>query len=278
MNKEELKTTLIKLNVCIDNEYLNKYVELMVSHTYSERKRRLTQRHHIIPQYYYKFNDMTVDDTDDNCVNLTRGEHAYAHYYLSLCSTNNKYTNANVYALKYIIGKNIDLGTFDLSLLDTEEFQKRYENARQYTYVRSHAIDVNKKVQQTLKGRPSPNKGNKKSLPSNKKRYVNPNVKNIKLSMLASKRIGEKNSFFGKKHSDISKKKIALKNGYSVAMLDYDTHEVIKTFISASDAAKYLTELGLASGVYANHRILDVCKSKDLTRVAYGYHWKFTDK
>lgn len=51
-----------------------------------------------------------------------------------------------------------------------------------------------------------------------------------------------------------------------IAMLDKDTMQILKTFNSASDAARYLNKTRNANG-----HIIAVCKGKRKT--AYGYKW-----
>ena len=54
----------------------------------------------------------------------------------------------------------------------------------------------------------------------------------------------------------------------SVAMLDKNTLQILRTFNSASDAARFLHKDRSANG-----HIIAVCKGKRKT--AYGYHWKY---
>lgn len=56
-------------------------------------------------------------------------------------------------------------------------------------------------------------------------------------------------------------------NSQPVVMLDKDTSEEIKTFISLKEAQRYLNK------TRASNHISDVCKGKRKT--AYGYKWKF---
>ena len=94
-----------------------------------------------------------------------------------------------------------------------------------------------------------------------------------KLSEAASHRTGERNSFYGKHHSDATKKKISSANSKPVAMVDIVTSEVVKTFPSAQNATDYLIEIGATSNKHASSRILKICHGYD--KSAYGYVWKF---
>lgn len=86
---------------------------------------------------------------------------------------------------------------------------------------KTHTPEINKKVSITLMGRPSPNKGNRKKL--GRKSRKNLLAKNKKLSDLASARIGEKNNFFGKHHSEETKKKLSKAHSKPVLMVNYLT-------------------------------------------------------
>lgn len=92
-----------------------------------------------------------------------------------------------------------------------------------------------------------------------------------KMSIIASKRTGEKNSFFGKHFSEESKellreakaKKLSPINAY-----DLQTGKLWKTFRFATEA---IHELDLQPS--ANSRILLICK--DQKGHAYGYIWRY---
>ena len=55
MEQKELKRKLLDLGICVDNEYLDKYVELVCSNLFTISEKGKTQSHHIVPRYYYKY-------------------------------------------------------------------------------------------------------------------------------------------------------------------------------------------------------------------------------
>lgn len=96
-------------------------------------------------------------------------------------------------------------------------------------------------------------------------------VHKIALSKIASKRIGEKNSFFGKHFSEESKellRKAKAQNLSPINAYDLQTGKLWKTFRFATEAVEMLN---LQSS--ANSRILLVCK--DQKGHAYGYIWRY---
>lgn len=81
-----LKEKLLVSGLVYDNEFLDKYVLLIEQNRNTKYENNRTQRHHIIPVFYYKSNSMKVDNTIDNLVNLLYKDHLLAHYYLAMCA------------------------------------------------------------------------------------------------------------------------------------------------------------------------------------------------
>lgn len=115
------KEKLLEIGLCIDNEYLDKYVELIDDNRNTKCEKFITQKHHIIPRFYYKYSKMKVDNSHKNIVNLTYQKHLLAHYYLmkcskttlfELCNANAIYKNLNnkhIKNVEYCIKYNTDL-------------------------------------------------------------------------------------------------------------------------------------------------------------------------
>ena len=78
----ELKTILLQLNIVEDNEYLDKYCELIETNKVTKRVKGKTHKHHIIPKSYYKINGISVDNSPNNLVNLLFKEHMRNWQYL----------------------------------------------------------------------------------------------------------------------------------------------------------------------------------------------------
>lgn len=82
-----LKHRLLQLSEFIDNEYLDKYVQLIERNRRTSRFGNNINAHHIIPRAWFKLHKQPVDNSLSNLVNLTYRNHTLAHYYLCLCTT-----------------------------------------------------------------------------------------------------------------------------------------------------------------------------------------------
>lgn len=268
MEKEILKNLLLSLNFVYDNIYLEKYISLIIMNKDRKFEKYRTQKHHIIPRY--------TGYIDNSTVNLLYKDHILCHYYLALCSSESRYVSANCLSIRYLLNgeslKNLDIENIDLDI-----YQNLYEESKFNQIKKSHTIDANKKISKTLRGRQSPNKGNKK-LNRKQVKISNKILKNKKLSEYAKTRVGEKNPFYGKKHSNETKEKISKKNGKAVRMIDIDSNEVLNEFNSATAAVKYLYENNYTDGLGSPHRILDTCKMNNKNYKAYGFNWEFINK
>jgi len=88
------KQTLLSCDSFIDNEYLDKYCLLVDRNTKTNVRHGLTNAHHIIPKSWFKLNNLPIDNSLSNLVNLIYREHVLAHYYLCLCTSGKlQYTN-----------------------------------------------------------------------------------------------------------------------------------------------------------------------------------------
>lgn len=76
----ELRNKLIGCGLCEDNEFLDKYIEIVQSPSNGP----FTEEHHIIPRFWYSVNKLPVMN-GNNLVKLTYKNHFLAHYYLMKC-------------------------------------------------------------------------------------------------------------------------------------------------------------------------------------------------
>jgi hypothetical protein len=83
----KLKKKLLALDVVEDNEYLDKYISIIVNNHKTLRLKYKTQKHHIVPRAVFTHNKEPLDNSESNIVNLEYKDHILAHYYLYMCAT-----------------------------------------------------------------------------------------------------------------------------------------------------------------------------------------------
>ncbi len=128
MMNSELKEKLLSSGYVVDNEWLDKYVELIASHINDAKVMYQTHSHHILPVSYFTSSGLEVDDSRSNRVNLSYKNHMIAHLYLSGCTTGqNRYKN--LYSL-------LMMSHFD------EEGYLDITNYDKYEYLYSSAISA----------------------------------------------------------------------------------------------------------------------------------------
>lgn len=127
MYTTELKTKLLSFGVFEDNEYLDKYVSLILANESTTKERFKTQKHHIIPIHVYKYLKIAEDNSSSNIVNLTYDNHVMAHFYLFHCSSNSHIKRGNFTALQYIVhNQYVPKSEADI-LIALPEYQNMYE-------------------------------------------------------------------------------------------------------------------------------------------------------
>lgn len=135
-----LKLKLIEIDLVVENEYLDKYVELIEKNLNRPKEKFKTQNHHIIPKYYFKDNNLDVDNSKSNLVNLLYKDHILAHYYLALCSKCDKFICHNKNAILHIAGNrylNIQLkNTLNDFINNLDNYQFIYEKSREVTSIK----------------------------------------------------------------------------------------------------------------------------------------------
>lgn len=155
-----VKTTLLQLNIVEDNEYLDKYCNLIESNKETQCIQGQTHRHHIIPKSYYKINNLDIDNSKDNLINLLFKDHVLAHYYLALCSNNLDFKYANELAFSYLTNNDkypIKDNEKDI-LMSLSYYQKLYEEGckirgRKNTG-KKRTEEIRQKMSEWQKGKP----------------------------------------------------------------------------------------------------------------------------
>lgn len=83
MLKDRLLNTIAE-----DNYYLDKLIDLVnANNSFPKKKEHNSGRelHHIIPRFYFKMEHLELDNSENNLVSLTRGQHFLIHYYTYMC-------------------------------------------------------------------------------------------------------------------------------------------------------------------------------------------------
>lgn len=199
---DQLKQRLLDIDLCVDNEYLDKYCQLIITNKNTQMVKGKTHKHHIIPRFYFKINKLKIDNSENNLVILFRKEHALAHYYLFRCSKNKIILNYNFYALEYILPKKTEINK-----ISENEFLELIQYYNDYEIKLTE--ETKKKISKSCKGLPHP-KGKSPSLETRKKLSLK--LKGRKLSSTCIEKLkiinkGENNPFYNG-HHDLETRKI----------------------------------------------------------------------
>lgn len=126
---ETLKVRLLSTGVFIDNEYLDKYVELVESNYDTKSESYKTQSHHIIPKCFYKLNGIAVDNSPQNRVNLIYLDHILAHCYIVMATNECQFKYFNYCAVNHLMGHR-DIKDFVECVSIMDDAMKAYESAK----------------------------------------------------------------------------------------------------------------------------------------------------
>lgn len=153
-----LKQTLLSTELFIDNEYLDKYVELISQNSETPQTKFRTQSHHIIPRFVYLHKNEPIDESSSNKVNLLFKDHITAHYLLSNCGANFHICNKNYLAIKCLIDTTPVEFQEELDDHTLNELQHLYENIKRTGPL---SESTKKKISSSIVGRISITKDGK---------------------------------------------------------------------------------------------------------------------
>ena len=97
--KNVLKQKLLNTGLFLDNEYLDEYINLVLSNNITIG---YTEKHHILQRNYFKKSDLPLDNSPDNLITLSYCDHCKAHWLLYFCTTD-YLKKANEASIRYIV-------------------------------------------------------------------------------------------------------------------------------------------------------------------------------
>ena len=97
--KNVLKQKLLNTGLFLDNEYLDEYINLVLSNNITIG---YTEKHHILQRNYFKKSGLPVDNSPDNLITLSYCDHCKAHWLLYFCTTG-YLKKANEASIRYIV-------------------------------------------------------------------------------------------------------------------------------------------------------------------------------
>ena len=157
------KEYLLGTGYYLNNEYFDKYVELLVTSEQQQVVKHITQQHHIIPRHYFTEKELPVDNSAQNIVILNYKDHMLCHLYLSGC-TEGRHRYWNLYSIFYMSGKETFYDIEEMKQrIDATEFDRLYEEAikaapnhRKGTKCSEETL---RKMSEARRNRPSPSRG-----------------------------------------------------------------------------------------------------------------------
>lgn len=145
-----IKNSLQEKNLVVDNDYLTKYINLILDNLHTDKQKYITHKHHIIPRYYYKHKNLPLDNSPDNIVNLRYSDHILCHYYLSMCSSCKKFKDSNLCGIRRII-RGFNPESDEAKLIGMlPEIQAFYEEIK---HVNCLKPDTPQKISSSIRGR-----------------------------------------------------------------------------------------------------------------------------
>ncbi len=138
MEAIQIKEKLLSFDQFEDNNYLDLYCNIIKANNSTTKEKYKTQKHHIIPRCYFKYNSLDIDNSENNLVNLLYKDHILAHYYLCLCCCDSILSYKLFAGLSHLIyNKNVKLDDLASEInLNLDKYQELYE-----TYIKNMSLD-----------------------------------------------------------------------------------------------------------------------------------------
>lgn len=256
---KQLKDYLLDFGIFYENDYLEKYVDLIESNRDRPKEKYKTNKHHIVPQSYYKRYNIVVDNSDNNIINLLYKDHILAHYYLCLCLSDNKLRWDSEYAIRYLLNNpNFKASSEyeqERTLIESlDKYQLLHEELLQ------HIGDMHRGKTLSASTRQKMSKARKGiKLAELTRQKISKARLGIKLAESTKKKLSEINT--GKVLSDSTKKKIS---DNAKTNLNYG----FKGHTHKEDSKKKLSEKAIAQWSSESNRVEQSQRQKDRK-----FHW-----
>ena len=142
LEKNLIKQQLLTKGLCKNNKFFDLYIDLIWKNKNTPREKFKTERHHIIPKFYYKQQNIKLDNSENNLVNLSYADHIKAHLYLLLAIETAYQKFASFAAHRTITGrqglyKSLEEANNLLNILDFDSLQKAKEIMRPQVSLKS---------------------------------------------------------------------------------------------------------------------------------------------
>ena len=148
---KSLRDTLKNSDIFIDNEYFNRYIELIELNMDRKYEKFKVQCHHIVPRCYFVSKGIQINEDKENKVYLLHRDHVLAHYYLCLCAKEKSFRYKNQVAIRHILG-NLNFKASETYLEDIEfieSLDKYDEIKRGYR----HSEETKRKIKESNRNR-----------------------------------------------------------------------------------------------------------------------------
>lgn len=135
LEKTLIRQDILDKGLCKENKFFDLYLDLIWENKNTLREKFKTERHHIIPKFYYKQQGVELDNSENNLVNLSYADHIKAHLYLLLAVESIYQRFASFAAHRTLTGhqgfyKSLDEANNLLNILDFESLQEAKELIR----------------------------------------------------------------------------------------------------------------------------------------------------
>ena len=149
---ENVKSILLSTKFFIDNEYIDKYIELINDSRNQPHIKFETAKHHIVPRFIFKYTKKPIDNSKNNLVNLYHWQHLLAHYYLAKSCASEDALQASRCALIFIYGKyDFEFISESLFIDNQKEIQEYVIESRKIQAEAPHKAYRNKSVDEKSK-------------------------------------------------------------------------------------------------------------------------------